>query len=154
MNQLGRMQVCTSLQTDNHASIPPLSFYKPDALPAAKATASKHWRQRFIQEYVLGIPELVDGIFHGWNSWDPIIAWLECLPVSERFSWERRCCRHRVVSKQTCQTATRDVVSSRGADTERSTAHHCLPATATATTPAYTPGQLSPLPHMGQRLTL
>jgi len=25
-HQLGRMQVCTSLQTDNHASIPPLSF--------------------------------------------------------------------------------------------------------------------------------
>jgi len=24
--QLGRMQVCTSLQTDNHASTPPLSF--------------------------------------------------------------------------------------------------------------------------------
>ena len=26
-NQLGRMQVCTSLQTDNHASTPPLSFF-------------------------------------------------------------------------------------------------------------------------------
>jgi len=25
--QLGRMQVCTSLQTDNHASTPPLSFF-------------------------------------------------------------------------------------------------------------------------------
>ena len=41
-HQLGRMQVCTSLQTDNHASTPPLSFYRPDALPAAQATASKH----------------------------------------------------------------------------------------------------------------
>jgi len=28
------MQVCTSLQTDNHASTPPLFFYRPDALPA------------------------------------------------------------------------------------------------------------------------
>ena len=27
------MQVCTSFQTDNHASTPPLRFYKPDALP-------------------------------------------------------------------------------------------------------------------------
>ena len=34
-HQLGYMQVCTSLQTDNHASTPPLSFYRPDALPAA-----------------------------------------------------------------------------------------------------------------------
>jgi len=44
-HQLGRMQVCTSLQTDNHASTPPLSFYRPDALPAAQQTASKHSKQ-------------------------------------------------------------------------------------------------------------
>jgi len=37
-HQLGHMQVCTSLQTDNHASTTPL----PDALPAAQPTASKH----------------------------------------------------------------------------------------------------------------
>jgi len=41
-HQLGRMQVCTSLQTDNHASTSPLSLYRPDALPAAQPTASKH----------------------------------------------------------------------------------------------------------------
>ena len=41
-HQLGHMQVCTSLQTDNHASTPPLSFYRPDALAAAQPTASKH----------------------------------------------------------------------------------------------------------------
>jgi len=42
-HQLGHMQVCTSLQTDNHASNPPLSFFcRPDALPAAQPTASKH----------------------------------------------------------------------------------------------------------------
>jgi len=41
-HQLGHMQVCTLLQTDNHASIPLLSFLQPNALPAAKPTASKH----------------------------------------------------------------------------------------------------------------
>jgi len=41
-HQLGHMQVCTSLQRDNHASTPLLSFYRPDALPAAQPTASKH----------------------------------------------------------------------------------------------------------------
>ena len=42
-HQLGNMQVCISFQTDNHASNPPLSFfYRPDALPAAQPTASKH----------------------------------------------------------------------------------------------------------------
>ena len=30
-----------ALQTDNHTSTPPLSFYRPDALPAAQPTASK-----------------------------------------------------------------------------------------------------------------
>ena len=41
-HQLGHMQVCTSLQTDNHASTPPLSFYRPDALPVVQPTVSKH----------------------------------------------------------------------------------------------------------------
>jgi len=47
-HQLDHMQIiCTSFQTDNHASTLPLSFYRPDALPAAQSTASKHcWAQR------------------------------------------------------------------------------------------------------------
>jgi len=40
-HQLGHMQVCTSLQTDNHASNP-MVFYRLDALPAAQPTVSKH----------------------------------------------------------------------------------------------------------------
>jgi len=38
----GNMQVCTSFQTDNHASTSPLSFFTPDALPATQPTVSKH----------------------------------------------------------------------------------------------------------------
>ena len=41
-HQLGHMQDCTFLQTHNHTSTPPLCFYRPDALPAAQPTASKH----------------------------------------------------------------------------------------------------------------
>jgi len=42
-HQLGHMQVCTWLQTDNHTSTPLLTFfYRPDALPAAQPTASKY----------------------------------------------------------------------------------------------------------------
>jgi len=41
-HQLGHTQVCTSLQTDNHASTPHSVFYRPDALPAAQPTVSKH----------------------------------------------------------------------------------------------------------------
>jgi len=43
-HQLDHVQIiCTLLQTDNHASTSSLHiFYKPDALPAAQPTASKH----------------------------------------------------------------------------------------------------------------
>jgi len=41
-HQLGHMQVCTLLQTDNHASPHHSVFYRPDDLPAAQPTASKH----------------------------------------------------------------------------------------------------------------
>jgi len=38
-HQLGHMQVCTSVQTDNHVCTVPLSFYRLGALPAAQPTA-------------------------------------------------------------------------------------------------------------------
>ena len=46
-HQLEHTQIiCTSLQTDNHASTSPLSFYRTDALPAAQPTVSKHRREK------------------------------------------------------------------------------------------------------------
>ena len=50
-HQLGHMQVCTSLQTDNHASTPSLRFlqagcsHASQVMSATQPTASKHWRQ-------------------------------------------------------------------------------------------------------------
>ena len=52
-HQLRDMQVCTSLQTDNHARTSPLSFYRPDALPATQTTASKHWRHSKHRRHIL-----------------------------------------------------------------------------------------------------
>ena len=48
---LGHTQVCTSLQTDNHTSTPPLSFfYRPGALPAAQpqrqSTEGKYYNMK------------------------------------------------------------------------------------------------------------
>jgi len=43
-HQLGQMQVCTSLQTDNHASTPPLSFLQavcPSCCPSNSVKALK-----------------------------------------------------------------------------------------------------------------
>ena len=34
--------VCTSLQTDNHATTPPLSFYRPDALATLQTKKKIH----------------------------------------------------------------------------------------------------------------
>jgi len=43
-HQLYHMQnICTLLQTDNHASSSPINFYRPDALPAAQPKASKQY---------------------------------------------------------------------------------------------------------------
>ena len=46
-HQLGHMQVCNSIRTDNHANTHHSVFYRLDALPAAKPTASTHWRPKF-----------------------------------------------------------------------------------------------------------
>ena len=46
-HQLGHMQVCTSLQTDNHASTPPLSFLQagcPSRRPTNSVKAPKAYR--------------------------------------------------------------------------------------------------------------
>jgi len=41
-HQLDHMQIiCTSLQTDNHGSTSPVSFYRPDALPVAQQHSIK-----------------------------------------------------------------------------------------------------------------
>jgi len=40
--QLGRMQVCTSLQTDNHVSTTPRNFLQAGWPFAAQPTVSKH----------------------------------------------------------------------------------------------------------------
>jgi len=46
--QLGSVRVCTLLQTDNHASTPPLCFFS-----ATQATVSKHWRNDLIANTIL-----------------------------------------------------------------------------------------------------
>jgi len=62
LHQLDHMQnICTSLQTDNHAIIAPLSFYRSDALPAAQPTASRqhkrniyHFKYTNLKWYLFG----------------------------------------------------------------------------------------------------
>ena len=51
-HQLGHMQVCTSLHTDNHASTPPLSFYRPDALAFVEPAARSVLNIYIISKYI------------------------------------------------------------------------------------------------------
>jgi len=49
-HQLSHMQVCTSLQTDNHASTPPLSFLQAGWPPSCRLTNNKKrkdWLRKF-----------------------------------------------------------------------------------------------------------
>jgi len=46
--QLNHTQtICTSPQMDNHTNTSSPTFYRPDTLPDAKSTVSKHWRHHF-----------------------------------------------------------------------------------------------------------
>jgi len=65
--QLGHMQVCISLQTDNYASTPPLSFLQagcPSCRPtnsvkALKAKALKHCSYKYVNQFVTAIIVIV-----------------------------------------------------------------------------------------------
>ena len=56
-HQLGHMQVCISLQTDNHASTSSLNFYRPNAVPDAQPTVSKHTRINDIQIVITALTQ-------------------------------------------------------------------------------------------------
>jgi len=52
-HQLGHMQVCTSLQTDNHASTPPLSFLQagcPSCRPTNSVKALKAQLEQYLRQ--------------------------------------------------------------------------------------------------------
>jgi len=54
-HQLGHMQACTSLQTDNHASTPPLSFLQagcPSCRPTNSVKALKGSTHAIIQDKI------------------------------------------------------------------------------------------------------
>jgi len=43
--------ISTSLQADNHTKTSLLNFYRPDPVPDAKLTVSRHWRQLQLHFY-------------------------------------------------------------------------------------------------------
>jgi len=74
-HQLGRMQVCTSLQADNHTSTPPLSFLQvgcPSCRPtnsvkALKAKTLKAKRPIILTSHIHALRILPDPLYEcGW----------------------------------------------------------------------------------------
>jgi len=58
-HQMDHMQtICTSLQTDNHTNTSSVNFYRPDALPDAQPTVSKHWRR--IMHHIATRPRITE----------------------------------------------------------------------------------------------
>ena len=80
-HQLDHMQIiCTSLQTDNHTSTSPLSFYRPDALPATQPTAWKH-----LTSIILSLMYIL-GIF--WNVICIIfLSFTQCMCIAHYMLW-------------------------------------------------------------------
>jgi len=69
-HQLGHMQVCTSLQTDNHASTPPLSFLQagcPSCRPTNSIKALK--ATEIINGNYLQIPSLLISMLFILTVW-------------------------------------------------------------------------------------
>jgi len=75
--QLDHMQVCTSLQTDNHASTPPLSFLQaecPSCRPTNSIKALKY-RQNIIKIATMILLKGVTAEFHTRvNSYDQTVG--------------------------------------------------------------------------------
>jgi len=67
------MQDCTSLQTDNQSSTPPLSFYRPDALPDVQPTAPKHKPEIYIIRKICLYFSIGNGQPKGTNTM-PIVS--------------------------------------------------------------------------------
>ena len=118
-HQLGHMQLCTSLQTDNHASTPPLSFLQagcPSCRPtnSVKALKAKSPNTRKLYTFpgaptkfqeISNISSISRSCRHpvNFNSLDPrhfaerlasrdlVVAWLRWAGgrVSGRSSWQR-----------------------------------------------------------------
>jgi len=93
-HQLDHIQIiCTSLQTHNHASTSPLSFYRPDALPAVQPTASKRLYSQWWWWW--------------WQSW-----WCPWRCVAETMSMESAWSLALVVKSVVMATADGDCVVS------------------------------------------
>ena len=76
-HQLGHMQVCTSFQTDNHASTPPLSFLQAGC-PSCRPTNSVKALKAYLLK--LSVNNFSTAEFF-WRVWVYVYVGLNCLKI-------------------------------------------------------------------------
>ena len=84
--QLGYMQVCTSLQTDNHASTPPLSFLQagcPSCRPtnSIKALKANAKTPRKTQKSTKWQQNVINNISDPYSMWSRVYVTVRCPSV-------------------------------------------------------------------------
>jgi len=67
---------------DNHTNTPTLNFYKPDTLPGAQPTVSKHWWQR--QSYSYTIFTTQQGLAEAHEMYSTPVHWM-CWKLTEHY---------------------------------------------------------------------
>ena len=116
--QLGHMQVCTSLQTDNHASTPPLSFLQtgcPSCCPTNSIKALKAQKNAYIKYKTCSYSNGSIRPHHSRRRDRSIIfivfaRWRQCAPIEYLITWAHAssafCRAHQCVQQTDTHTGT------------------------------------------------
>ena len=85
--------ICTSLLTVDHTNTSSLNFYRPDAVPGAQPTASKHWRHCKLLR-IITVRSLHDSEndSDNWQLWCCCIKWPETQQIPTYPRWSSRTC--------------------------------------------------------------
>ena len=117
-NQLGHMQVCTLLQTDNHASTPPLSFFTgwmPFPPPNQQCHRTEGLQRGQIQTRPMLLLMLTKPHHNGFGS-SRVVSVLDSDAVGPGFKSQPRRCRVTVLGKlfthQSCLCSPRSETGS------------------------------------------
>ena len=84
-HQLGHMQVCTLLQTDNHASTPPLSFLQAGCPSCCQTNSIKALKARVVKYSLLNTQA---NFLHSFVRLPAFIKWVPSFSTLPFETWE------------------------------------------------------------------
>ena len=103
-HQLGHMQVCTTLQTDNHASTSPLSFLQagcPSCRPTNSVKALFEWYVKTLALFVTCWSSCILVVVMFLTAFKCSCAWRMCVVLSSvgRWWWKFITCSQTITSR-------------------------------------------------------